>query len=171
MKADIKSACRISVIFLLTACNQASLPTVALEPDSETVCSLDGMVLKDFPGPKAQIHYAEGKPDFFCDLMELFAAVLMPEQKRAVAALFVQDMGKADWAHPDGHWIDAKTAIYVVGARKAGSMGPTFGSFAQALDAEAFIKKEGGMLVRFDQVTPEMVNRRHGVVHEGKMSH
>jgi copper chaperone NosL len=155
----------IASMLLLAACSQAIKQAVAQEPDADTACALDGMVLKDFPGPKAQIQYMEGKPDFYCDLMELFAVVLAPEQKRRVAGLFVQDMGKADWAHPQGHWIAAKSALYVVGSRKAGSMGPAFASFSNALDAAAFAKTEGGKIVPFDQVTPGMLKSGSGAAH------
>ena len=115
------------------------------------------MVLMDFPGPKAQVHYTEGDPDYYCDLIELFAVLLAPEHKRKVAAVFVQDAGKTDWASPNGHWIAAKGALFVVGSRKQGSMGTTFGAFSNAQDAAAFVQKEGGKVVPFDQVTPAML--------------
>lgn len=156
----------IAVMLLLGACSKAVPQAVAQEPTSETACALDGMTLKDYPGPKAQIHYAEGKPDFFCDMMELFSVVLAPEQKRRVAAMFVQDMGKTDWDHPTANWIDAKTAVYVVGSKKRGSMGPTIGSFSNAQDAEAFAKKEGGKILRFDQITADMVDLTGGAGHD-----
>lgn len=161
----------IATLFLLGACSQAIPQAVAQEPGADTACSLDGMLLKDFPGPKAQMHYAEGKPDFFCDLMELFGAVLAPEQKRRVSALFVQDMGKTEWEHPNANWIDAKTALYVVGSKKRGSMGPTFGSFSAMPDAEAFMRKEGGKILRFDQITVAMLNMNGGAAHDTTMSH
>ncbi len=155
----------IAGMVLLAACSEVVKQSGPQEPAADTACALDGMVLKDFPGPKAQVLYAEGKPDFYCDLMELFAMVLAPEQKRAVAGVFVQDMGKADWASPSGHWIAAKTALYVVGSRKAGSMGATFASFADKLDAAAFVKAEGGTIVPFDQVTLAMLKPAAGSAH------
>lgn len=139
------------------------------EPGSDTACSLDGMTLKDYPGPKAQIHYKEGAPEYFCDLMELFGSLLAPEQKRPIAGAFVQDMGKTAWEHPEGNWIDAKTAIYVVGSKKPGSMGPTFGSFSNMQDAEAFTKKEGGKIVRFEQINLDMVNVDTGAPNDNSM--
>lgn len=161
----------VAALMLLAACSHA-LPTYsALEPGKDTACALDGMLLLDFPGPKAQAHYAEGQPDFYCDLLELFSAVLAPEQKRPPAALFVQDMGKTDWAHPRAHWIDAKTALYVVGSKKRGSMGPTFGSFASVEDAEKFAKQEGGKVMRFEQITLDMVSLNGGVMNDTTMSH
>lgn len=154
---------------LLTACNQATPKVVALEPTSETACELDGMILQDYPGPKAQIHYAEGKPEFFCDLMELFSMLLMPEQKRSVTGVFVQDMGKTTWESPEGNWIDAKTAIYVAESKKTGSMGATFGSFSSMQDAENFVKNEGGKILRFEEVTLEILNKGGDATHDTAM--
>ena len=112
------------------AANQASLTPV--EIDRSTSCELDGMLLSDYGGPKAQIHYAgQEKPAFFCDTVELFNTLLAGEQVRAIRAVYVQDMGQANWDEPKGHWIDAKSGIYVLGSKRHGSMGPTIASFAQ----------------------------------------
>ena len=172
MKPTVNGRARlagIASILLLAACSQAIKQTSAQEPSADTACALDGMVLKDFPGPKAQIRYGEGKPDFYCDLMELFAVVLAPEQKRAIAGMFVQDMGKADWAQPQGHWIAARSASYVVGSRKAGSMGPALASFANAQDAAAFAQAEGGKVVPFEQITAAML-KPSGAAHGMSMA-
>lgn len=159
-----------AAVFLLAACGKEVAQVVALEPGKDTACALDGMVLVDYPGPKAQMHFAEGAPEFFCDVTELFAMVLAPEQRRPVKAMFVQDMGKADWAQPQGHWIDAKAAYYVVGSKKHGSMGETFGTFAAEQDAQAFAQKEGGAVKRFEQITLEMVDKNTGSAsHDSKM--
>lgn len=160
----------VALLLLLAACSQAVPKALAEEPGADTACVLDGMLLKDFAGPKAQIHYAEGKPEFFCDLMELFSALRAPEQKRAALAVYVQDMGKTDWDHPAGHWIAAKSAIYVAGSAKRGSMGPTFGSFSSMEDALAFVKKEGGNVLRFEDVSKEMASIDGGVMHDTTMS-
>lgn len=168
---SLKYAGSLALLALLPACQRAAQQAVvAQEPGSDTACVLDGMLLKDFPGPKGQIHYAEGAPDFFCDLNELFNALLAPEQKRALTAVMVQDMGKTDWEHPSANWIDARTAFYVSGSRKRGSMGPTFGSFSSLRDAENFSQKEGGKTLRFDQITPDMANLSGGVVNDTSMS-
>lgn len=169
----IKQLTGLALLAVLGACSQTPHKVDPLEPGDDTACALDGMVLNDFAGPKAQIHYTEGKPDFFCNLTELFDVVLSPESRRAVAALFVQDMGKTDWDHPRANWIDARTAFYVVGSRKAGSMGPTFGSFANASDADAFAAKEGGKVLRFDQINAAMVKAATGsadTAHDTRMN-
>jgi copper chaperone NosL len=161
MQAKLKRAgLALAAMLMLAACGQAVMAVAAQEPAADTACALDGMVLKDFPGSKAQIQYVEGKPDYYCDLMELFAVLLAPENKRQVAGVFVQDIGKTDWANPSGHWIAARDALYVVGSKKQGSMGPTFGAFSNGQDAAAFVQKEGGKVLPFNQITAAMLDTR-----------
>ncbi|HYD60120.1 MAG TPA: nitrous oxide reductase accessory protein NosL [Noviherbaspirillum sp.] len=168
--ARFRKPALITLVAVLAACGKEAAQVAAVEPDQGTACALDGMVLKDYPGPKAQIHYKEGASEFFCDLLELFGMLLAPEQKRPVAGVFVQDMGKTDWAQPSGQWIDAKSAYYVVGSKKTGSMGKTFGSFGTLPDAEAFAAKEGGAVKRFEQITLDMVDQpMKGISHDDKM--
>ncbi len=157
------------IVMALTACNQ---PVATVAPQTITAgtsCSLDGMTLADFPGPKAQIHYAIGSPDFFCDTMEMFSIYLQPEQQKRITGIFTQDMGKTDWEKPKDNWIDAKSAFYVLGSKKHGSMGPTLAAFSQQQDAENFSKTFGGKVLRFDEVTPVMVDLSGGVVHDERM--
>ncbi|MBR0568177.1 nitrous oxide reductase accessory protein NosL [Azoarcus sp. L1K30] len=143
---------------------------LAVDIDRSTSCALDGMLLADYPGPKAQIHYDSiVQPDFFCDTVEMFSIYLKPEQARRVSAMYVQDMAKADWENPKGHWIDARTATYVHGSRRTGSMGPTIASFASADDARKFAASEGGKVLRFDEVTPDMVILDGGALHDKRM--
>ncbi len=153
----------------LTACNSSDKVAGPIEINSNTSCSLDGMVLADYPGPKAQIHYAQGDPDFFCDTVEMFSIYLKPEQQKAITAVYVQDMGKADWKTPKGHWIDARKAFYVVGSRLEGSMGPTIASFAEESDARQFAAQNGGKVLPFAQVTPDMAVIDGGILHDQRM--
>lgn len=150
-------------------CTKKEEAIKATEIDRTTSCSLDGMILMDYPGPKAQIHYDKGEPDFFCDTMEMFSIYLRPEQKKHVKALFTQDMGKTPWEQPTGNWIDAKSAYYVLGSKKLGSMGPTLGAFARMEDAQTFAKQFGGKVLRFDEVTLDMVTLDGGAQHDERM--
>lgn len=144
------------------------LAPVGIDPAS--TCDLDGMLLADYAGPKAQIHYAGvTAPVFFCDTVEMFAMLLRPEQVRPVRAAFVQDMGRADWEKPQGHWFDAKSGFYVVGSKRHGSMGPTFASFATEADAKRFAGEFGGKVVRYAEVKPEMADLSGGALHDTRM--
>ena len=158
----------------LAGCTQAdSQSAQALQPldiDRTTSCELDGMLLADYPGPKAQVRFAaQAQPSFFCDMVELFSTLLVGEQVRAVQAVYVQDMGQADWNAPQGHWMDAKAAVYVVGGKRHGSMGPTIGSFAQETDAQKFAAEYGGKVLRFADITPAMVDLSGGALHDTRM--
>jgi len=157
----------------LAACGDRADDARALVPieiDAATACELDGMLLADYPGPKAQIHYAgAAAPVFLCDTVELFNLLLRPEQVRKVLAVYVQDMGQADWEQPRGHWIDASNGIYVLGSKRHGSMGPTIASFAQKADAEKFAQQWGGKLLRYAEIKPEMVDLSGGALHDRKM--
>ncbi|AHI65678.1 nitrous oxide reductase accessory protein NosL [Burkholderia thailandensis] len=160
----------LAAAVLVAACGYDSrTPPPPHEITDATVSVLDGMSLKDYPGPKAQIVYADGEPDFFCDTLGLFSVYLRPEHDRKVRALYVQDMGATGWRHPVGHWIDAKRAIYVIGSKKLGAMGQTFASFAAEADAARFAKAEGGKLYRFDEITPDMATTDGGVVKDQTM--
>jgi copper chaperone NosL len=167
--AAIAVACALAATSLLGACSRSQAAAAqAIEPGRDAACSLDGMTLADYPGPKAQIIYESGEPDFFCDTVELFSIFLRPEQQRPVRGVFVQDMGGTDWNAPAGHWIDAKSAFYVAGSKARGSMGPTLASFAREADARDFAVKQGGQVFRFDQVTPAMVVLDGGVLKDHK---
>ena len=153
----------------LVGCDDRAPGVQARELTRDTPCSLDGMLLMDHAGPKAQIHYDHGLAEFFCDTKEMFAIYLKPELRRRVVAVFTQDMGRADWNRPLGHWIDAKAAFFVAGSSRHGSMGPTLASFAREVDAQAFARQHGGKVLRFADVTSEMVSLDGGVVRDETM--
>ena len=169
----VRGAAAVLGAFSLPGCGERTGAAQALTPgeiEAGTSCELDGMLLADYPGPKAQVHYAgQTAPVFFCDTVELFNTLLQPEQVRKADAVFVQDMALANWNQPQGHWIDARTALYVLGSKRHGSMGPTLASFAQAADAQLFIQQWGGRQLRFDEVRPEMVDLSGGGLHDAKM--
>jgi copper chaperone NosL len=161
----------LALVALLAACDQDT-PTQAAGPEpivERTYCSLDGMRLADYPGPKAQIRYAQGRPDFFCDTVEMFAVALGAEQQRRMTALYVQDMKQADWQHPGDRWIDARRAAYVSGSDQRGSMGATLVPFSDDADAQAFARKHGGKVLHFADVTPDMVALDGGALHDTAM--
>lgn len=157
----------------LTACGDRQAGGASLSPvefSATTACELDGMLLADYPGPKAQVHFAgTSAPVFLCDTVEMFSMLLQPEQVRKVVAAFVQDMGQADWDQPRSHWTDATRALDVHGSKRMGSMGPTFASFALEADAAKFVAAYGGRLLRYAEVMPEMVDLGGGAKADTRM--
>jgi copper chaperone NosL len=165
----IRIAASIAIIMMISACNKSAMSAAPQEITAGTSCSLDGMTLADFAGPKGQIHYATGEPDYFCDTVEMFSIYLQPEQRKRITGIFTQDMGKADWEKPHGNWINAKQAYYVLGSKKTGSMGPTLAAFALQKDADKFAQTFGGKVLPFDQITLNMVDLTGGVVKDEQM--
>ena len=163
----------LATVAPLAACGKSeekAASTAPVEITQSTSCELDGMLLMDYPGPKGQIHYAGmDQPLFYCDTMEVLNTLLVPEQVRKVNAVYVQDMGHTQCENPQGAWIDARTAIFVHGSKRKGSMGPTFASFSQEADAKKFIEEYGGELVRMSDITPEMVDLRGGANLDNRM--
>lgn len=157
----------------LAACGERPSGAASVAPveiTRSTSCELDGMLLMDYPGPKGQIHFAGAdQPAFYCDTMEVLNTLLLPEQVRKVDAVYVQDMGKTDWDHPQSAWIDARSAIYVRGSKRKGSMGPTFASFGSEADARQFVAQYGGEWLRMPDIKPEMVDLRGGANLDSRM--
>ena len=143
-------------IIVFSACKQADktdLDTAPAAISGDDECALDGMIVANYPGPKAQIRYRQdGKIEFFCETKELFHVYVEPGMEAKVAALYVQDTAAIDWKKPVDNWIEAQGAFYVVGASLNGSMGPTYAPFKNRADAAAFIKQYGGKTMTFNEV-------------------
>ena len=134
-----------------------SLPPIAIEPGDE--CHVCGMIIANFPGPKGEAYTRNSKtPLKFCSTRDLFSFLLQPESKAMVTQIYVHDMGKTDWEHPaDSAFVDARAAWYVADQPLRGAMGPTLASFKQRKDAEAFREQHGGRLLRFEDITLEIL--------------
>jgi Cu-processing system permease protein len=110
------------------------------------------------------------KPSFFCDTVELFNTLLAGEQVRAVQGGVCAGHGQGRLGTSRvGHWIDAKTAFYVLGSKRHGSMGPTIASFAQEADATKFAAEYGGKVLRFGEIKADMVDLSGGALHDTRM--
>lgn len=145
-------------------------PAVAADFGAEASCTLDGMLLAEYPGPKGQLLVAgQAQPEWYCDSLELLNLLLQPEQVRRLRGAWVQDMARADWERPRGHWIDARQAHYVLGSRRKGSMGATAVPFADAAAAQAFQARQGGRVLAFADIRPEMVDLSGGALHDTRM--
>ncbi len=127
-------------------------------------CHLCGMIIENHPGPKGQL-YVKGDNNVrrFCSTRDLFAWMLQPENKPNIAEIYVHDMYAEPWQAPnDKAFIDARKAWYVAGSNQKGAMGPTLASFAEKSAAESFIRNFGGYLLRFEEVTLQVVNTLPG---------
>lgn len=148
-----------TALLSLTACQQEELtanhPPVPFESGDE--CHLCGMAILGFPGPKGAAY--AGRPASivkFCSTRDLISWYLQPENRPNTHSIYVHDMARTDWQHPDDrHLIDARRAWYVVGSRQGGAMGPTLASFAHKEDAKTFAKQQDGEVLSFNELSLE----------------
>jgi copper chaperone NosL len=148
---------------LLSGCGDSPPPAQTQLPQAMTTgdeCHVCGMLIKKFPGPKGEaFQRGESQAKKFCSTRDLFSYLLQPENKSNVQTVYVHDMARSPWNEPnDEHLIDAHHAWYVIGHKERGAMGATLASFGQRDAAEQFIVKSGGKLIRFDEITMDVIN-------------
>ena len=80
-----------------------------VEPTRDASGHYCGMILLDHSGPKAQVHLPdEPEPVWFSSVRDAIAFTMLPEEPRNFTAMYVNDMGVAQWDVPEpGTWIDA----------------------------------------------------------------
>jgi copper chaperone NosL len=114
-----------------------------------------GMLLAEHPGPKGQILLkSAGSPVWFSSVRDTLTFLVLPEEPKDVAAVYVSDMAKAPaWDDPgDGNWVPAATAFFVVGSDRQGGMGGAEAvPFSTEEAAQAFIRDHRGRVVGFDE--------------------
>lgn len=149
---------------LLAACHASSRisqpPVNIVDGDTCAVC---GMYIKGFPGPRGEA-YLQGmkRPLKFGSTRDFFAYVTRADVRRRLGAVYVQDVARIHWAHPGNAastFMNARIAWYVAEQPLPGAMGPTLASFAAKGAAQRFIRQHGGVLLRYGQITPQLITR------------
>lgn len=146
--------------FILLSCKRVEEKPLPIEFTRQHTCRVCGMIIVDFPGSKAQIHYRNGEIDTFCSTLDMFLFYHQPDRPRNIIAIYVNDMGRADWEHPSGNWIEARQAFYVYGGDIMGPMGEALVPFSNRNDADEYVKKHGGRVIRFEEITPDILRPR-----------
>ena len=114
-----------------------------------------GMIIADHAGPKGQILIeGSGEPLWFSSVRDAIAFSMLPEEPKRIAAIYVNDMGRASWDAPEpGIWIEAREAWYAIETGRAGGMGaPEAVPFADRAAAEAFAAAHGGRVTPFADI-------------------
>ncbi len=152
------------LVLTLAACGEEVSTAKAPTPEEitrEAIGHYCSMIVADHPGPKAQLHlrYAAA-PVWFSSVRDAVAYTLLPEEPKAIAAIYVNDMAKAaNWDSPEpGTWIDAREAWYVIGSDRRGGMGaPETVPFSDRDAASRFAANHGGRLVRWEEIPADYV--------------
>ncbi len=153
----------LAAAVLLAACGkpaEVSQPPLIIRDGD--VCAVCGMYIRGQPGPRGEA-YVDGDAGAlkFGSTRDFFAYVTQPDIASRLESAYVQDTARIIWGHPADaadSFIDARKAYYVAWQPLPGEMGPTFASFARRSDAEAFVRRHGGAVLRFGQVTASLVS-------------
>ncbi len=142
----------------LSACSdeeQGELPPPA-RLTQEAIGYYCNMTVSEHPGPKGQIRLkSEDQPVWFSSVRDTIAFTLLPEEPKDIWVVYVTDMSKAEtWESPeDGNWIEAKSALFVIGSTRRGGMGaPEPVPFSSQDAAEKFAKQYGGEIVGLSEI-------------------
>lgn len=160
----VAAATAIAAAALVAGCGQEAAPPPMPLPDEVTYASVGrycGMTLADHEGPKGQIHLqGQAEPVWFSSVRDTIAFTRLPEEPRDIAAIYVNDMGRArNWAQPEpGTWIDARKAWFVIDSDVRGGMGaPEAVPFSDQAAAEAFQAQHRGRVVQLADVPDSYV--------------
>jgi copper chaperone NosL len=114
------------------------------------------MTVREHHGPKGQIRLkSEDQPIWFSSVRDTIAFTLLPEEPKDIWVVYVTDMSKAEtWESPEnGNWIEAKTALFVIGSNRNGGMGaPEPVPFSSQKAAEKFANRYGGEIVGLSDI-------------------
>ncbi|KLN59704.1 hypothetical protein WH96_16175 [Kiloniella spongiae] len=159
---------KLSTLLLLSSCillNGCFGSDDTPKPDPATLTSDDqsyfcGMTAAGHPGPKAQIHIlGQAVPIWFAATRDAVGYMKLPDESNEITAVYVTDMGKANWQSPDaGPWIDIKEATLVIESKRRGGMGaPAVVPFKDQSAAESFITQYGGKITSLNDIPIDYV--------------
>lgn len=135
-------------------------PPPAAELGADDIGYYCNMIVVNHDGPKGQIFLTgRNEPLWFTSVRDTLAYTMLPDEPRNIAAIYVNDMGRASWDQPEpGTWIDARQAWYVLGSEMTGGMGaPEAVPFRERAAADAFAARHGGEVLVFDTVPEDRI--------------
>lgn len=156
----------VILLFAALAFLGACTPQEAARPEpvaltAEATGHYCGMNLLEHHGPKGQVFVTGiAQPVWFSSVRDTVAFTLLPEEPKAIAAIYVSDMAAAEsWEQPGSrNWIDARKAFYVIGSTRRGGMGEQEAvPFSTEAAARVFASDHGGAVVAFDKIPPAYV--------------
>jgi copper chaperone NosL len=143
--------------FLMSSAEVRAEPALAPAPSPKDKCPVCGMFVAKYPDFLAAIRYQDGSWVYFDgakDMFKYYFDVKKYHPKRAPAD--IQRITVTDYYSLTP--TDAHTAAYILGSDIYGPMGRELVPFADAKDAETFMKDHGGKaLLKFKDVTLSLV--------------
>lgn len=160
----------------LSACSEEVKVEVNTDPvafHSGDECHVCGMLITQWPGSKGQsINQQNGQTHKFCSTVDMFSWLLQPENKTLQAKIYVHDMAKTHWDHPqDEHLMDATKAWYVIGSDLQGAMGPSLASYSDKQAAQKLAQQRGGRVLSYAEINLDVLQEIAKASHEMAAEH
>jgi copper chaperone NosL len=159
------------LVVCLSAAAQAADNYLPQPIKQEQRCPVCGMYPAQYPKWHAQIVFKDGTQSAFdsaADMFRFLDGMALYDQKHTatdIGNIYVPDYAK-------GGWINARKAFFVEGSNVMGPMMsndlPAFGSKD---DAMLFIRKSGGRVLSFEQITTAVVKGLRGHTHDENVQH
>ena len=155
---------RISICILLIAfcldcagCGKSSSPIRA--DATEGVCPVCRMDVKASDPAMAEIFYSDGTKVMFETAGDMLTFYIAPDKYEVTDAQ--KDRGNIDRIlmkdYNSKAGIEARQAALVYKSKVNGPMGPDVFAFQNHQEARSFVETNGGSLLTFNDLTPEMV--------------
>jgi copper chaperone NosL len=143
--------------FFCAACGKSDGPIKA--DATEGVCPVCRMDVKAADAATSEIFYSDGTKLMFETAGDMLTFYNAPEKYEVTEAQ--KDRGKIDRIimkdYNSKADIDARRATLVYKSRVNGPMGPDVFAFQSQDEARSFVETNGGSLLTFADLTPEMV--------------
>ncbi|MBW1743999.1 MAG: nitrous oxide reductase accessory protein NosL [Deltaproteobacteria bacterium] len=145
------------MLFVLTGLALAEV-VKPVKPSPKDKCPVCGMFVAKYPDWVGEIIFNDGTVFFFDGAKDLFKYAFNlkkynpKKDKEHIAAIYVTEYDTVNL-------INAHDAYYVIGGDVYGPMGRELIPFETKPDAEEFLRDhKGKKIVRFDGVTPEIID-------------
>lgn len=155
----IRRLARLAAVLLLLAPAALAGEMAVPPPKPGSVCPVCGMFVAKFPEWIGYVVYKDGHAHHFDGAKDLFKFLASPKsyvpghRPEEVATIAVTDYYAVE---P----ISARDAWYVIGSDVLGPMGHELVPLSTEAEARDFLRDhKGKAILRFDQVTPELLGR------------
>jgi len=151
----------IAMLFLLflTPVPGAAADVDVPDPQLRDTCPVCGMLVARYPAWIATVLYEDGHADHFDGAKDLFKYLFdLPRYAPGRSTGEITAIGVTEYYGLTR--IDARSAWYVIGSEVLGPMGHELVPLETRGDAEEFTEDhQGSRILRFDDVTPELLER------------
>jgi nitrous oxide reductase accessory protein NosL len=119
------------------------------------------MVVREQPAPRGQVVHRDGTREYFCSVGDMVHYLAIPSPHGASTGVFVE-LVPAD-ADPLEHnlspmeWVDAESAIFVVGVPRERIMGPPVLVYESPSVAKTVAGKHDGKVVNWESLRADIL--------------